>query len=250
MPTLTIPNTFSSGQVAASASVNANFNAVATLLNSTLIDSTNIQTGGISTANLAASAVTTAKILDANVTAAKLASDSVTTIKILDSNVTAAKLASDSVTTVKILDGNVTQAKRVALGQQKSSTTINFSTSSTSATDVTNATITITTTGRPVFIGLQSIPGSESYIGQSSAAINSSSTYYFIRGATEISRVFLLHSFNASGGSYAEGRIPPGSVWYVDVVAAGTYTYKVQMSVGSGATTGGVTNCQLIAFEL
>jgi len=60
---------------------------------------------------LAANAVTTAKILDANVTAAKIASDAVTTVKILDANVTAAKLASDSVTTVKILDANVTADK-------------------------------------------------------------------------------------------------------------------------------------------
>jgi len=55
--------------------------------------------------------VTTAKILDANVTAAKLASDAVTTAKILDANVTAAKIASDAVTTAKILDANVTAAK-------------------------------------------------------------------------------------------------------------------------------------------
>ena len=75
----------------------------------------------VTAAKLASDAVTTAKILDANVTAAKLASDSVTTVKILDANVTtakildanvtAAKLASDSVTTVKILDANVTAAK-------------------------------------------------------------------------------------------------------------------------------------------
>ena len=51
---------------------------------------------------LAANAVTTAKILDANVTAAKIASDAVTTAKILDSNVTTAKIASSAVTADKI----------------------------------------------------------------------------------------------------------------------------------------------------
>jgi hypothetical protein len=55
--------------------------------------------------------VTTAKILDANITTAKLASDAVTTAKILDANITAAKIASDAVTTAKILDANVTAAK-------------------------------------------------------------------------------------------------------------------------------------------
>ena len=51
---------------------------------------------------LAANAVTTAKILDANVTAAKIASDAVTTAKILDANVTTAKIASSAVTADKI----------------------------------------------------------------------------------------------------------------------------------------------------
>jgi hypothetical protein len=75
----------------------------------------------IPAAGLAADAVSTAKILDANVTEAKLASsavsagkiasDAVTTAKILDANVTAAKLATDSVITAKIQDSAVTQAK-------------------------------------------------------------------------------------------------------------------------------------------
>ena len=68
-----------------------------------------IASGGAAT--IQNDAITTAKILNANVTAAKLASDAVTTAKILDANVTAAKLASDAVTTAKILDANVTTAK-------------------------------------------------------------------------------------------------------------------------------------------
>jgi len=51
--------------------------------------------------DIADDAITTVKILDANVTAAKLATDAVTTDKIVD----------DAVTTVKILDNNVTAAK-------------------------------------------------------------------------------------------------------------------------------------------
>lgn len=88
----------------------------------------------VQTENILADAVTTAKILDANVTNAKLGPDSVTnakiadnavqienmadnsvgTAEIVDANVTAAKLASDSVTTIKILDANVTTAKLAA----------------------------------------------------------------------------------------------------------------------------------------
>jgi hypothetical protein len=58
-----------------------------------------IATGAITADKIAASAVTTAKILDANVTAGKIASDAVITAKILDANVTAAKLASGAAVT-------------------------------------------------------------------------------------------------------------------------------------------------------
>jgi uncharacterized protein YjbI with pentapeptide repeats len=78
-------------------------------------------TGTAALPAIAASAVTTAKIADANVTAGKIAADAVTTAKILDANVTTAKIAdanvtgakiaADAVTTAKILDANVTTAK-------------------------------------------------------------------------------------------------------------------------------------------
>lgn len=71
----------------------------------------NSDTGTVTNAMLAANAVTTAKITDANVTAAKLASDSVTTAKILDANVTTAKITDLNVTTGKIADSAITSAK-------------------------------------------------------------------------------------------------------------------------------------------
>lgn len=54
------------------------------------------------TATLASNEVTTAKILDANVTAAKLATDAVETAKIKDANVTEGKIAAASITNAKL----------------------------------------------------------------------------------------------------------------------------------------------------
>lgn len=62
-----------------------------------------LKVGVITAANLSADAVTTVKILDANVTAGKIATDAVTTVKILDSAVTAAKVAVDAVAWTKTL---------------------------------------------------------------------------------------------------------------------------------------------------
>ena len=61
--------------------------------------------------SLADNSVTTAKIVDLNVTTAKLAANAVTTAKITDLNVTTGKLADNAVTTIKITDANITAAK-------------------------------------------------------------------------------------------------------------------------------------------
>lgn len=53
MPSLTIPNTFSAGTLIQSAQVNANFTAIASLLNTTKLDSTNIQLNGLTRNRLA-----------------------------------------------------------------------------------------------------------------------------------------------------------------------------------------------------
>lgn len=78
------------------------------------VETAKIKNANVTAAKLAADAVETAKIKDANVTAAKLAADAVETAKIKDANVTAAKLATDSVETAKIKDLNVTDAKIAA----------------------------------------------------------------------------------------------------------------------------------------
>lgn len=62
---------------------------------------TTLAYGLIDTDNLADDAVTTAKILDANVSTAKLADNAVTTVKIADANVTLAKLATEARTHIE-----------------------------------------------------------------------------------------------------------------------------------------------------
>lgn len=64
-----------------------------------------IDAGVITAAKLASDAVTTVKILDANVTAGKLATDSVTTAKINASAVTTAKIADNAITLDKMEHG-------------------------------------------------------------------------------------------------------------------------------------------------
>lgn len=211
---------------------------------STLTISSNVlivKDSGISTAKIANSAVTTAKIADSNVTTAKIA----------DSNVTTAKIADSNVTTAKIADGAVTQAKRAALGQQISSASGSFSVTSNTLTDITNLSVTITTTGRPVFIGMIGNGSSSSSVAIETSSIANAGVIAFDRGGTVVSRQLFGPTGNLSGTSSPTFDYPCSSFSYIEVPSAGTYTYKAQAAYNVVlADTIYVTNCKLVAYEL
>lgn len=79
--------------------------------------------------------------------------------KMEDGFITLPKLAAGILTAdtdgrAKMADGFVTQAKRAALGQQVSSSCGSYSRSLATFGNVTNLSVSITTTGRPVFVGM------------------------------------------------------------------------------------------------
>ena len=82
MPTLTITKSYADGDILTEADLDAIRTDILTFLNTTKIDSDNIQDAAIATAKLQNSSVTTDKIADANVTTAKLADNAVTAAKI------------------------------------------------------------------------------------------------------------------------------------------------------------------------
>jgi hypothetical protein len=172
------------------------------------------------------------------------------TDNIRDSAVTTGKINNLAVTTAKIDDLAVTQGKRAALGQQLSASCGSFSTTSGSATDVTNLSVTITTTGRPVFVGV--FPDGAGFDGVMGAtlsvnAIRVNARFYFKRDATLIAQTTIM-SNGASGD--IEIDIPSSNFWIIDVPAAGTYTYKMQAQILSANTTAWVRYTKLIAYEL
>lgn len=157
-------------------------------------------------------------------------------------------IADLAVSTAKLAAGAVTQAKRASLGQQVSSSSGSYSSTSTSYADVTNLTVSITTTGRPVFIGLIS-DGSISKMGmEDNGGSTQSVSVKIVRGSTDIA-IYNLRSEATTGVIY----IPSSSIYMIDVPSAGTYTYKVQgiSSAFSGsAPTLVVQSAKLVAYEL
>ena len=188
------------------------------------------------------------------VTATELASDAVTAAKLADGAVsTAAKLASNVVTTAKILDANVTRAKLAAIGEQISSSSGTFSTTSTTAVDVTNLSVSITTTGRAVWVGLIQDGGSTS----SSIAVGATTysaagcTIEIYRGATRVAHYST--TLQGSSASTFAISIPSSSIWTIDTPSAGTYTYKVTAQVINflgGSPSVSVSRAKLIAYEI
>lgn len=126
-----------------------------------------------------------------------------------------------------------------------------FSTSSTTPVDVTNLAVTITVTGRPVYMGL--IPDGSGVRAEiaatedASPSSNINGQFLFLRGSTELSRAALFALTVASQGC----RVPPGSLWMIDASPPpGTYTYKLQVALTGTGNTVEVTRCKLVVWEM
>jgi hypothetical protein len=270
MASLSISRTYNTGVVLTEADLDAICDGTETFLNTTKINDDNIQNGGITGSSklidstvtavkLSSDAVTTVKILDSNVTTAKINDLAVTTAKINDLGVTTAKIndlavtagkiAADAVTTAKILDSNITTAKIAAanvtraklesVGQQISSSSGNYNYASGGLGDVTNLSVAITTSGRPVMLILQS-DGSGNVSNISNTTMDGYLQYK--RDTTTIA-TFAVGSYGSSGSNKSFFHAT-----HVDTPAAGTYTYKVQANAGASSTY--VTYVKLVAFEL
>ncbi len=168
--------------------------------------------------------------------------------------VVAAGIASNAVTTAKILDGNVTKAKLTALGQQTSSSSGSASSySGTSFQDVTNLSVSITTSGRPVMIMLVSATGANTDAG----LIIDDATDNFLRGYFRIDRSGTAVSTQALAANYGDAtsdpqtvQAPCSTIAHIDAPAAGTYTYKVQVRGDANTYSVAIDDCKLVAYEL
>lgn len=157
-----------------------------------------------------------------------------------------------STNTVQVKNGGITKPKLAALGQQLSSSSGAYVGNAVSPTDVTNLTVTITTTGRPVFIGLigdGSTSLSEIYADRSAEVAGVK--VYIVQGSTIIANYRIQSDTTGSGGT-TKIRVPPSSVSFIDVPSANTYTYKIQAEVTDAGSSPsyGFTNIKLIAYEL
>lgn len=184
-----------------------------------------------------------------------------TTVQVKDSGITTAKINDLAVTTAKINTGAVTQAKvanravanPAAAGEiALSSSTGTFTTNS--STYVTVETVTITTVGNPVQLGL--VPtGSSSdsaLVGaDASSGTSLTATLTWFRDGVAIARSVLVDTV---GSSSAHGvSVPPNVMGFLDtgvIGAAGTYVYTLQAKRDTANTNIYVQYCKVMAYEI
>ncbi len=146
----------------------------------------------------------------------------------------------------------ITRSNLAAVGQQVSSSCSIFSSTNAAGYDaVTNLTVTITTTGRPVMLMLIPDGGSNlASVGMEnllSAAGEGTMRGAFFRGATNLGPQWFA-GYEPAGATDTAG---PVSAWnMLDVVASGTYTYTFKIGFVAANWQGIVQYAKLVAYEL
>lgn len=138
---------------------------------------------------------------------------------------------------VTAVGGILTRAQLPAVAQQVSASSGGFNNAAAAFVDVTNLSVTITTSGRPVMLNIQPDgTATASHIGM--AVGTHFGAVQLLRGATVIA---------VWDDSTASNDLPVSPV--IDAPAAGTYTYKVQAK-GDGVGQVIVQSKVLVAYEL
>lgn len=138
--------------------------------------------------------------------------------------------------------GSVTRAQIESPGQQVSTSCGAFTytySGSSAFSAVTNLSVTITTSGKPVWVGM--VPDGTSSTCAVGLSGGSAGSIRFAKGGVNIG-VFALSSSTSVN-------LPASAYSTLDVVVAGTYTYTVQVAL---PTTGSmyINACKLVAYEL
>lgn len=184
--------------------------------------------------------------LSQGIDTANITNSAITTPLIADANVTLAKMAANSVDTPQIVDGSVTHAKLSSLPYTNTVSSGTFPTSSTSPVDVPNLTLNFTATGRPLYIGIYSDNASSPGCFQLDGATNPASAIISINrsGTGDI------QSSSFGNNLIGSQMFIPANLTFIDIPAAGSYTYKIRVSVNSATTTLSVKNLRLVMYEL
>lgn len=141
------------------------------------------------------------------------------------------------------INQGILQTNLAAPNTAISSSCGNFSTSSTSFVAVTNLVTTITTTGRPVWVGLTADGSLAPNTVQSAGSLSPSVGLRIVQGSVTIFTVLLLCD-------NLTVQYPVSAFYQINFLAAGTYTFRVQAAINNASNSAEVNNAKLLAYEL
>jgi hypothetical protein len=129
-----------------------------------------------------------------------------------------------------------------------------FITSSTSYTAVTGLSVTITTHGRPIWIGLiadgtTSASSIEAFCGGTGGS-GCTTSMQILRGATVVATSQVVITVNPTSTLSRTSDVPVSSLNHIDAPSAGTYTYTVQIKTNNAVNSASIYNGILVAYEL
>lgn len=184
---------------------------------------------------LGASTVTSSNITDGTIVTADIAA----------SQITSSLIADGTIATADIADYQITQGKLATKPVGKSSVSSGaYSTTSTGYIAVPNMTVTIVTTGRPVWVGIIPDGTTNSCYLATTSPTTPIAHYKLMRGSTSLGE----HRLQTTLGTTVYGDC--GSLWAVDTGAGtGNTTYTLQVVLQQG-TNVQIGYAKIVAYEL
>lgn len=203
-------------------------------------------TDSVPSAAIKSGAVTSDKLGSGSVTGAKLNASAAdgSTLEVASGSM---RLKDSGVDTSKVADGAITQAKRAALPYALSSSC--GAVTVVSDANITNLSVTLTTTGRPVRLELVSDggPTGAGFYGQYASAANALMyDVLFKRDGSTVAQLGYAVSDYTSGLITAIAT--PSMFGHTDIPAAGSHTYTVAVHIIS-ADTVNANRIKLLAYE-
>lgn len=147
------------------------------------------------------------------------------------------------ISTPQMVDGSVTLPKLAPANFVVSASCGTFATTSTVLVPVTNLSVTIVSSGRPIFVGLRGTVTISAIVSVGSG-VNPNSQIAIVLGSGVIATYQL-----ASGTSGTSVIIPCSAISTFDIQPAGTLIYTIQVLSSSSSTTTEVINAELFAYE-
>lgn len=159
---------------------------------------------------------------------------------------------SGGITSTNIANNGISRPNLPLVGQQQSSSCGSFGPIvSATGSPITNLTVTITTTGRPVMVSLQGDGTQNNSFNASTGFLSTGSSFQCIVGMVRDNTTFLNYvNMPNLDPSLPPAWFPPSALNCIDVVSAGTHTYEVVVSAVGSSGQFFASHMILTAYEL